>query len=99
MRILHLLTNLNLNFLIVKGFVVELTHSYAKSVWRVKVRSAKLATYCNYVLKKPHFLNEKFYLQKDLACVWIEIKIINYFIIQLIFTTIHGSHCTFLYYS
>ena len=34
-----------------------------------------------------------------LACVWIAIKIINYFTIQFIFTIIHGSHCTFWYYS
>jgi len=31
------------------------------------------------------------------VCVLIWMKIINYFIIQLIFAT-HGSHCSFWYY-
>ena len=31
--------------------------------------------------------------------VWEAMKIINYFTIQLIFATIHGSHYTFWYYS
>ena len=31
-----------------------------------------------------------------LASVWISMKNEHYFTIQLIFTIIHGSHCTFL---
>ena len=31
-----------------------------------------------------------------LVCIWIAIKIINYFTIQFIFAIIYGSHCIFL---
>ena len=30
------------------------------------------------------------------VCVWVRMKNENYFTIQLIFATIHESHCTFL---
>ena len=33
-----------------------------------------------------------------LVCVWIWMKIINYFTIQFIFAIIYGSHCIFWYY-
>jgi len=34
-----------------------------------------------------------------LVCVWLQIKRSVYFLIQLIFTTIHEFYCTFWYYS
>ena len=41
-------------------------------------------------------IHTKFYY---FVCVWIWMKIVNYFTIQLIFAIIHGFHCTFRYYS
>ena len=39
------------------------------------------------------------YKYEILVCVWDCLKSQFFFTIQLIFSTIHGSHCTFWYYS
>ena len=43
------------------------------------------------------FKEYKSIIQKFLfnVCVWLQIKKLAYFTIQLIFATIHGSYCTF----
>ena len=38
--------------------------------------------------------NNKQYLNRPLVWVWLQIKKLVYFIIQLNFATIHGSYCT-----
>ena len=35
----------------------------------------------------------------NLVCIWHWLKKLDFFTIQLILTTIHGSHCIFWYYS